>query len=51
MVLFPLKIFSVVERADTLESCRLALIPGAPFSCVKLINFLKHYGLVSSSIH
>ena len=51
MVLFLLNIFNVVERTGTLESSRHALIPGAPFSCVKLSKFLKNYGLVSSSIH
>ena len=51
MVPFPLNIFSIVEKTDTLESCRLALIPVAPFSCVKQCKFFKSYGLVSSSIY
>lgn len=48
MMSFLPNISSVAERAGVLESCRLTLIPVAPFICVKLSNLLKIYGLIFS---
>lgn len=51
MMSFLPNISSVAERAGVLESCRLTLIPVAPFICVKLSNLLKNYGLIFSFLY